>query len=128
MDDFEDERTTSQSLSILNMIFGAWLIVSPYILGYASSQARWQQAAAGAVILILAGIRFMAPHIQWVSWVNALIGVWMIVAPFTSASGYQSTVAFWNEVVIGILVALSGLWNASIHTMPLQQHHRGHLR
>ena len=126
MDDMEDERTTSQSLSILNMVFGAWLIVSPYILGYTSSQARWQQAAAGIIVLLLAAIRFMAPQIQWVSWVNALVGVWMIIAPFTSATGYQSTVAFWNEVVIGILVALSGLWNASIHTTAPLQHHRGH--
>lgn len=126
MDDMEDERTTSQSLSILNMVFGAWLIVSPYILGYTSSQARWQQAAAGIIVLLLAAIRFMAPQIQWVSWLNALVGVWMIIAPFTSTTGYQSTVAFWNEVVIGILVALSGLWNASIHTTAPLQHHRSH--
>lgn len=126
MDDMEDERTTSQSLSILNIVFGAWLVVSPYILGYTSSQARWQQSAAGLVVLVLAGIRFMSPQIQWVSWVNALVGAWMIIAPFTSTAGYQSTVAFWNEVVIGILIALSGLWNASIHTTAPLQHHRGH--
>jgi hypothetical protein len=127
MDEFEDERTTSQSLSILNMVFGAWLVVSPYLLGYSTSQAKWQQTFAGLVVLILAGLRFMATQWQWLSWLNAFVGIWMIIAPFTT--GYQSTVAFWNEVILGILVALSGLWNASIHTpLPIQrhQHHRGH--
>lgn len=123
MDDFEEERTTSQSLSILNIIFGAWLVVSPYMLGYTSSQAKWQQTAAGIVVLVFAGVRFLATQLQWVSWVNAVVGVWLIIAPFTT--GYQSTVGFWNEVIVGILIALSGLWNASIHTtVPVDRHPR----
>lgn len=127
MEDFEDERTTSQSLSILNILFGAWLIVSPYLFSYPSSQAKWQQVGAGVVVLLVASLRYFATHLQWASWINALIGVWLIIAPFSAA--YQSTVAFWNEVIIGALIALTGLWNASIHTAPtLPRHHRHQLR
>ena len=127
MEDFEDERTTSQSLSILNILFGAWLIVSPYMLSYPSSQAQWQQVGAGIIVLLVAGLRFMATHLQWASWITALVGAWLIVAPFSAA--HQSTVTFWNEVILGILIALTGIWNASIHTMatpPRHQHRHGH--
>ena len=116
-----EQRATSQSLSILNILFGAWLIVSPYILGYTATQAKWQQTIAGIVVLILAGVRYFAPQVQWMSWVNALVGIWMIIAPFTT--GYQATVAFWNEVIFGILVAITGLWNANLHAAPLHHHH-----
>lgn len=126
MEDFEDERTTSQSLSILNILFGAWLVVSPYMLGYTSSQAKWQQVGAGVIVLLVAGLRFMAPRLQWASWINALVGAWLIIAPFSAT--YQSNVAFWNQVILGILIALTGLWNASIHTAPaLPRHHRHQL-
>lgn len=126
MEDFEDERTTSQSLSILNILFGAWLIISPYMLGYTSTQAKWQQIGAGVIVLLVAGLRFMAPRLQWASWINALVGAWLIIAPFSAA--YQSTVAFWNQVILGALISLTGLWNASIHTAPaLPRHHRRQL-
>lgn len=127
MEDFEDERTTSQSLSILNILFGAWLIVSPYMLSYTSSQAKWQQVGAGIIVLLVAGLRFMITQLQWASWISALVGAWLIIAPFSGA--YQSTTAFWNEVIVGILIALTSLWNASIHTAPaLSRHHRHQLR
>ncbi len=124
MEDFEDERTTSQSLSILNILFGAWLIVSPDMLGYTSSQAKWQQIGAGIIVLLVASLRFFITHLQWASWLSALVGIWLMVAPFAAA--YQSTVTFWNEVIIGILIALTGLWNASIHTAPTFPRHRKH--
>lgn len=126
MEDFEDERTTSQSLSILNIIFGAWLVVSPYMLGYTSSQAKWQQVGAGVIVLLVAGLRFVATQLQWASWVNALVGAWLIIAPFSFQ--YQTDMAFWNEVTLGILIVLTALWNASIHTAPvLPRHHRHQL-
>lgn len=126
MDDLEEERITSQSLSILNILFGAWLVVSPFIISYTSSQAKWQQTSAGIVVILLAGIRFMATQLQWVSWVNALVGIWLVIAPF--AINYQSTIILWNEITLGLLIALSGLWNASLHTtVPIgHQQHRGH--
>jgi hypothetical protein len=124
MDEMEDDRTTSQSLSILNMLFGAWLIVTPYVFSYTVlTQVRWQQTIAGIVILLLAGMRFAVPQIQWASWVNVFVGIWLVVAAF--AMGYQSTAAFWNDLIFGILVAISEVWNASIHTTAPLQHHQG---
>lgn len=108
----ESTRTTSQTLSGLNFLFGLWLIISPYILNYTTTQAKWQQTVAGVIIAGLAIVRFSVPHIQWPSWINAIIGAWMIIAPF--ATGYQTASSHWNEVIFGALVLIVSLWNAGL--------------
>lgn len=118
----QDSVTTSKSLSILNMIFGIWLIISPYILTYSTAQAKWQQTVAGVIVLVLAGVRYFVPRASWASWINAIVGAWMIIAPF--ATNYNDTAAYWNEVIFGIGVLLVALWNASLH--PIDIHHSGH--
>ena len=48
-----------QSLGGINVILGIWLIVTPYIFGYTSSAAKWNQTIFGVVVLILAAIRLL---------------------------------------------------------------------
>ncbi len=105
-------KNTSQTLSVLIFLFGIWLIISPYILNYTAAQAMWIQTITGIVIAILAAVKLAMPRQVWASWVNAVLGAWMIVAPF--ATGYQTSAAHWNEVIFGILVLIGGLWNASL--------------
>lgn len=106
-----DNTSSIRSLAVLNFIFGIWLIISPYILGYQGSQAKWQSVIGGIVVAILAATRYFAPSQLWASWVNALIGLWMIIAPF--ATSYNSHAAYWNQVIFGILILLTALGNAS---------------
>ena len=118
----EDTSSSIRTMSIINGIFGIWLIISPYILSYDTAQAKWQQTVAGAVVLILSLVRISAPRQVWTSWVNALIGIWMIIAPY--ATGYKATASFWNEVIFGILIALVGISNGATRSSG-QHHHRG---
>lgn len=104
-----DVNASVRTMSGLNFLFGLWLIISPYLLSYNTAQAKWEQTVAGIVVAILAAVRYFAPSQVWTSWVNALIGIWMIIAPF--ATGYNSTAAYWNEVIFGILIAIVGISN-----------------
>lgn len=112
----DNEVSQSRGLSGINFILGIWLIISPYILSYTSSAARWDQTAFGIVILILSAIRYAAPSAAWSSWLNGLAGLWMIIAPWILS--YNRTVAYWNEVIVGIVVALLAFWNVSTFTQP----------
>ncbi|HET6622579.1 MAG TPA: SPW repeat protein [Candidatus Saccharimonadales bacterium] len=116
-------KNTSQTLSVLIFLFGIWLIISPYILNYVAAQAIWQQTVAGIIIAILAAVRLAMPRQTWASWVNAVLGAWMIIAPF--ATGYQTSAEHWNEVVFGILVLIGALWNASLSPSSTVIHRRG---
>ena len=114
----KDDAALTRRFSGINMILGAWLIVSPYLLNYTSSAARWTQITFGAFVLILAAIRFIAPRFEWASWFVGLCGLWLIVAPFLLQ--YQMSVAYWNEVISGIVIATLAFWNLDTYT---ERHH-----
>lgn len=117
----EADRETAVGLSIINFLIGAWFIVSPYILGYTSGGAKTNSVIFGIVILILSGIRFLAPRANWSSFLNGLVGIWMIIAPFIL--NYDRSVAYWNEIVFGVILALIAFSNSSVYTTTHRHHH-----
>lgn len=46
-------------------------------------------------------------------WINALLGLWLIISP--SALGYAraSTLAVLNDLILGVLVLVSAVWVAA---------------
>jgi hypothetical protein len=96
----------------LNILLGIWLLVAPFILSYTSSIAQWNDIIVGIIVLVLAAIREWQPE-EWsgLSWVNALAGAWLVFAPFILA--YSSvTAALWNDIIVGIVVAVLAIWSA----------------
>ncbi|HEY7166070.1 MAG TPA: SPW repeat protein [Candidatus Binatia bacterium] len=57
------------------------------------------------------------------SWINFILGLWLIVAPF-ALNFRTDTTAMWNSVVIGIVVAVLSIIRALGHTdlQALRQH------
>lgn len=45
---------------------------------------------------------------KWPSWINVILGVWLIIAPW--ALMYAHGTAATNSVVVGILVVIFALW------------------
>lgn len=119
----EDNREAIQSLSGINVILGIWLIVTPYVFSYTTSAAKWNQTILGIVVLVLAALRLTALRQQWISFLNGLAAVWLVIAPFILS--YNRTVAYWNEVVVGIIVGVLAFWNSgiSLNTTTGRHHH-----
>lgn len=97
-----------------NVVLGIWLIIAPFILGYTIiTAAMWNDILVGLAVVILAGIRVSRPTANsWLSWANVVLGVWLIIAPF--ALGYTGTIALWNDMVVGLVVAAFGVWSALV--------------
>lgn len=110
----KDEVVQIRTFSGINFIFGSWLVASPYLLGYASSAARWTQITFGVFILILTALRFIVPRLEWASWFVGLCGLWLIVAPFML--NYELSIAYWNEVIAGIIISTLAFWNMDTYT------------
>lgn len=59
------------------------------------------------------------------SWVNFVLGLWLIIAPFVLHYSTLST-AMWNSVLVGIVVAILAIIRAlehtSVHSLQQQQH------
>jgi hypothetical protein len=48
---------------------------------------------------------------KWIGWTTLILGIWLLIAPF--ALGYTNiAVALWNDILLGVLVAIFGGWAA----------------
>ena len=116
------EMMQSRTMSIINIVFGVWLIIAPFILSYDKSVAYWNEVITGAIVVVLGAIRLLAPHMNWASWVSGLAGIWLILSPFFF--GYSSAVAYWNQIIFGILVAIVAYSNVGM--LEHRTHHPAH--
>jgi len=97
-----------------NLLLGAWLFVSPWVLQYATGPdsnagAAWNAWISGIVIGVVAVVALFQSQ-QWEEWINVLVGIWVAVSPwvlgFTS-----STTATSNAVIVGILAVCLAGWD-----------------
>jgi len=104
----------------INVLAGIWLFLAPMVLGYADmEQALWNDRVIGVAIFVLALTRVAAPdRFAAISWVNFVLGAWLIIAPFLLFYGGVSAVgepvaATGNDILVGILVIAMAAWSAS---------------
>jgi hypothetical protein len=102
----------SRPASTLNVLAGIWLIISTWVLGFAVVQpALWNTLLVGIVVLVLAAIRLGTTGTTGVSWINLILGIWLIISPFVLGfSGVPAAMS--NSIILGILVGIFGLWGA----------------
>jgi hypothetical protein len=103
----------------LDVIAGIWLILSPFVLAFHNAHTPGADGTAatannvilGIVIGILARYRAFNPtKSPEVSWVNALLGVWVLVSPWVVGfAGVHNAVM--NNVIVGLVVITLSLWS-----------------
>lgn len=96
----------------INILIGLWMIASPFIFGYTfASTAMWNSIIFGILIAIIAIIKVTNPaSVTWLSWVNTIIGLWLILSAFIISFPYYD--AQINNVIAGILVVIFGSFSA----------------
>jgi SPW repeat len=92
-----------------SLLVGVWLVLSPFALGFAGA-ALWVTIILG-LFVILAGVEGLVLPSYLEEWVEILLGVALVAAPWSI--GYEQVSAAANGVLSGILVILlagSELW------------------
>lgn len=104
---------TSVWISGLNVLAGIWLIIAPFVLAYGNHTARINDIVLGIVIGVFALVRAIIPSFQtiWLSWLNAIWGIWLIIGSFFLQYGGQART---NDIILGIIVLVLGLWSATM--------------
>jgi hypothetical protein len=108
---------TAKSLSGLVALAGLWEVLSPFILGYSATLAALWNAIIAGVVLIILGVWTALneePGLdKTLEWVNAVVGVWLVVSPF--ALGYSAVAAaVWNDIIVGAVVIVLAAWAATL--------------
>ena len=107
-----------KTASGLAVLFSLWLIVSPFVLGFAGSTGMWDAVVVGVVVLVLAWIRYANPSGTAVlSWLVALLGVWLILSPYVFGMSGVTTL-LWDYFVTGAAFIVFGAWAALTRPAP----------
>lgn len=88
-----------------NLVLAIWLLISPWVVGYSSTQVLWNNVIVAAVVLVFAVVRLGTQSRAGApSWLNTVAGLWLIVSPFVFQN--VSMGQKWNCIVVGTCVAL----------------------
>ena len=88
----------------LNALVGAWLVLSPWAMGFEAQMAPTASSVVVGLALIAASLGAMFVPRAWEEWSQAVLGLWMIASPWLLGGGAVRQDAF---VLIGF--ALLGL-------------------
>jgi hypothetical protein len=111
-------RPGSRAASTLNVFAGIWLILSPWVLGASwPPVARFDTLLVGIAVLIVAVIRLTTPHTTVLSWINFLLGMWLLSSPFL-LSFYVVSAAAANAMILGALIGPVSLGAALVIRSP----------
>ncbi len=115
------------------LVLAVWLFVSPWVLRFAFGMPAEAtgQAAAGttaqavmplanltaaawnawivAIVIGALSIWAIAMYAEWQDWLNGLLGIWLIVAPWVLKFS-AAAIATWDHVIVGILVVVLAAW------------------
>src|SRR5438105_970898 len=92
-----------------NAVIGAWLVLSPWAMGYAAESRPTANAVIVGVALFAAALGAMLTPRAWEEWTEALLGLWLAVSPWVlgfAASEVTRNVA----VATGFVTVVLALW------------------
>ncbi|GAB3667022.1 SPW repeat domain-containing protein [Halopiger thermotolerans] len=98
-----------------NCLLGCWLIVAA-VAASGPGIARWNDVLVGGAVAVLAGYNYAgvrgrrSPSAAGAALV-AVLGGWLVVAPFAFGLG-RAAPALWNDVAVGTVIASFGGYNA----------------
>ncbi|MGA7616029.1 MAG: SPW repeat protein [Thermoanaerobaculia bacterium] len=110
---YTERRAQVMTASGLDVLAGIWLLISPFVITFRGlPNAVTNDVVFGIVVAVLAAIRFFGAYrASWISWLNALIGLWILVSPWFLGFSIAPE-AMWNNVLTGIAIIILGGWSA----------------
>jgi hypothetical protein len=106
------QQTYLKTSGSLDILVGIWLIISPFLLAYTGNTlALWNDLVCGLTVIVFAATQTAQSRSRssWPSWINLLIGIWLVLAPF--ALNYAGeTRTMWNEIISGIIIIGLAAW------------------
>ncbi len=96
----------------INILAGLWVLISPWLFHYnTDTTAMWISVVVGVVIAILAAIRFSGNGPVGLSWINLILGIWVIISPWVIGYSANSS-AMWDHIIVGIIIGILAIVSA----------------
>ena len=109
----------------LNVILGAWMVTSPWVLDFVTSLAAPTAWILGAAIVVFAGSAVYM-HKTWEEALSIILGICLFVSPWAVGFAEQRTPAM-NAVSVGLFVTAFAVW-AMVRETAVQKWWHDHYR
>ena len=108
-------RSQAQSASGLNLLAAIWLFISAFVVPIHGPMTT-NNVIFGICVAVLAVIRLGGAYDQsWLSWLNALLGVWVVISPWAvigAGQGGPTNGMIVNNCITGGVIFVLGCWSA----------------
>jgi hypothetical protein len=84
------------------VVLGAWLILSPFVLGYAHDKVGLLNNVIPGIVLIL--LTFASSRNGLMRIFIILMSGWLYASAFAWASTVSKEIYLWNTLIVGLLV------------------------
>jgi hypothetical protein len=93
----------------VNAVLGAWLVLSPWALGFSGDAvAMGNFVVVGALLLAAALGAIFLPR-AWEEWTESVLGLWLVVSPWLIGySGLENAKA--DAILSGLVILTLALW------------------
>jgi hypothetical protein len=93
----------------VNAVIGAWLLLSPWAVGYSGDALATGNAVLVGLALVAAALGAILVPRAWEEWSEAAVGAWLVVSPWVLGFAGQ-TDARMSAVSLGAAVMALALW------------------
>lgn len=94
---------------VVNAMLGAWLILSPWVLGFQGIVVATTSTVAVGALLIASSLGAMQVPAAWEEWLDVMLGIALMLLP--GLLGFDSVpLALQNALVTGGVVTALALW------------------
>lgn len=107
--------TQVKTASGITFLAGLWLMLSSYFMGLGFSSNEFIVGIIVAAISLIG--MYSIEQATWVSWVNGIMGVWLLLTPIFLTG--MTTALIWNSIILGVVILAAAIWSgmASSSTM-----------
>lgn len=95
----------------LNLVAGAWVFVSPWLLGFSQDPASsWSAGVLGVLLVVVALWALAVPSSTWAVWIVGVLGLLAFLSPWVL--GFAGVVnPAWSAWIAGAVVTVSAAWD-----------------
>ncbi len=105
MNAVETSRRTSGVPEVANILFGIWLILSPFVLGFSKNIAdRWSDIAVGIALFVVALAGMWAD--EALEGLIVPLGAWLFISAFVL--GFAPAPFLVNNAILAFVVIATG--------------------
>lgn len=90
-------------------VLGAWLVLSPWAVGYRADTPAMANAVILGLALIAVALGAVFAPSAWEKWTEGAFGAWLIASPWLLRFGDQAP-AMRTAVLTGVAVVVLALW------------------